>query len=127
MDVSIPPETVHSIFSSRERRIVLAELHDGHVHHIDDLAATTVEVLHDGDTSPSPDGEPSRESVSIALVHNHLPRLADHGIVEWDQRSGDVVKGEHFDEILPYLESLYPDEQESSLAVSTDGCSFADQ
>ena len=127
MDVAVSPETAFSILSSRERRIVLADMHDGHVHHIDDLAATTVEVLHDGDTSPPLDDGTSRESVSIALVHNHLPRLSDHGIVEWDQRSGDVVKGERFDEILPYLESLYPDDQESSLAVSADGSSFVHQ
>jgi hypothetical protein len=25
-----------------------------------------------------------REEIRIALVHNHLPRLADHGILEWD-------------------------------------------
>ena len=29
--------------------------------------------------------------VAVALVHNHLPRLADHDIIEYDQRSGDIV------------------------------------
>lgn len=27
----------------------------------------------------------------ISLVHNHLPRLEDYGVIEYDTRGGDVV------------------------------------
>ena len=129
MGPELSTDAVYAILSSRERRIVLADMRDEPVHHVDALAASIVSVTSgrdgvvsfDGDSPSSLDDEPSRESVAIALVHNHLPRLVDHGIVEWDPRSGDVVKGERFEEILPYLESLYPDAQPSSVAM-TGGC-----
>ncbi|WP_435156272.1 DUF7344 domain-containing protein [Haladaptatus sp. DFWS20] len=31
-----------------------------------------------------------REQVAIGLLHNHLPRLADAGVLEYDQRSETV-------------------------------------
>lgn len=38
------------------------------------------------------------QRITISLLHNHLPRLADHGIVEFDSRSGDVVVADGFAE-----------------------------
>lgn len=31
------------------------------------------------------------KSAKFELVHNHLPRLEDHGAIEYDNRSGDIV------------------------------------
>ncbi|WP_293027347.1 hypothetical protein [Natronococcus sp.] len=31
-----------------------------------------------------------REEIRIELVHNHLPRLADHGILEWDGETASL-------------------------------------
>ena len=129
MGPSLSVDAVYSILASRDRRIVLATMRDGHVHHVDELAESIVAVTsepNDGDSfddaaSPSLAVEPPHDSVSVALVHNHLPRLVDHGVVEWDPRSGDVVRGERFDDIVPYLESLYPDAQPSTVAM-TGGC-----
>ncbi|ELY83741.1 DUF7344 domain-containing protein [Natrinema pallidum] len=38
----------------------------------------------------SEDSDRSIEHAKIRLVHNHLPRLEDHGLIEYDARSGDM-------------------------------------
>jgi hypothetical protein len=48
------------------------------------------------------------ERAEISLVHNHLPRLEDHGVLEYDTRSGDVVltDAETLEHILNTVEGL---------------------
>jgi hypothetical protein len=48
------------------------------------------------------DGEPLRTS-TVELYHNHLPRLQSHEMIEWDQQSHTVSRGDNFTEIEPVL------------------------
>jgi hypothetical protein len=32
-----------------------------------------------------------QERAKLELYHNHLPRLADHGVINYDKRSGNIV------------------------------------
>ena len=43
---------------------------------------------------------------TIALQHIHLPKLADHGFIDWDQDAQRVTKGPQFNEIEPLLTVL---------------------
>ncbi|WP_231189287.1 transcriptional regulator [Haladaptatus sp. DYF46] len=43
---------------------------------------------------------------TIAMQHIHLPKLADHGFIDWDQETQRVTKGPQFDEIEPLLTVL---------------------
>jgi hypothetical protein len=49
--------------------------------------------------------ELGQERAKLELHHNHLPRLADHGVIEYDQRTGDVVLREVI-ELEPYLNNI---------------------
>ncbi len=49
------------------------------------------------------DGDQER---AIAMHHMHLPQLEDHGVIDWDQETGEVVKGPQFDAIEPLLTTL---------------------
>jgi len=40
------------------------------------------------------------------MQHVHLPKLADHGFIDWDQDAQRVTKGPQFDEIEPLLTVL---------------------
>lgn len=43
---------------------------------------------------------------SLAVHHVHLPKLADHGFVDWDREAGVIRTGPNFGEIRPLLELL---------------------
>ncbi|ELZ06749.1 hypothetical protein C480_06942 [Natrialba aegyptia DSM 13077] len=53
--------------------------------HFLSLSELTTELLQREDTSVS-DGQ-ARHEVRLSLVHAHLPRLADHGLVELDREA----------------------------------------
>lgn len=44
--------------------------------------------------------------VETSLYHSHLPKLADHGLIEYDFRSGDIATLELTDEIRSLLVSI---------------------
>ena len=46
--------------------------------------------------------ELERDRAELRLVHNHLPRLADHGVIEYDRERGIVVL-EDAAALEPYL------------------------
>lgn len=40
------------------------------------------------------------------LHHQHLPKLANAGLIEWDQDTGTITRGSRFDEIEPLVTLL---------------------
>ena len=52
--------------------------------------------------APVIQGDPGR-SRRIAMAHNHLPKLAEMGIVRWDQDAEELSKGPEWDGIEPLL------------------------
>ncbi|MFC6721879.1 ArsR family transcriptional regulator [Halovenus amylolytica] len=42
----------------------------------------------------------------VQMKHVHLPKLVDHGFIEWDRDTHEVSKGRNFEEIRPLLELL---------------------
>jgi hypothetical protein len=91
-------EEVFTALSDRERqRILFALLTDGSV-----------------DLSPmEPDGG-EHEPRTVNLYHNHLPRLVDYGLVEWDREADRVSRGPAFGEAEPVLRALREAEVEIS-------------
>lgn len=42
----------------------------------------------------------------IAMRHTHLPKLADYGLIEWDEETDRVTKGPRFESANEILEAL---------------------
>lgn len=84
-------DDVFDSLRSRRRRLVLLLLKQGTVETEADL------VLR---------GDEEAESAEIDLRHNHLPKLADAGYIDWDPDSGEITKGPRFDEIEPLVELI---------------------
>ncbi|GAA0235854.1 hypothetical protein GCM10009000_059130 [Halobacterium noricense] len=51
-------------------------------------------------------GDEEQTDQTIAMQHVHLPKLADHGFIDWDQDAQRVTRGPRFDEIEPLLTVL---------------------
>ena len=87
-------ECLRLVADRHRRRVIYHLRHEAN-------GTTTFEDLVDqvhrhasgGKNGPPPD----REALAIRLQHSHLPKLADHGVVDYDHRSGAV--------------RYYPDEQ----------------
>lgn len=46
------------------------------------------------------------DDVELKLHHVHVPKLAEHGILEYDAESGIVSRGPRFDRVHSWLESV---------------------
>lgn len=77
--------------ASRHRRVILLMLKQGTVR-------TETDVMVRGRTETNEE--------EIALTHNHLPKLAEAGYIEWDRDTGEISKGPRFDEIEPLLDLI---------------------
>ena len=81
------------------------------IHHLRHEAngTTTFDDLVDHMPRRAPDakdGPPQdREALAIQLHHTHLPQLADHGVVEFEHRTG-VVRYHPDEQIETVLDSL---------------------
>jgi hypothetical protein len=81
------------------------------IHHLrhEATGTTTFEDLVDRMHRRAPDakdGPPQdREALAIQLHHSHLPQLADHGVVEFDHRTG-VVRYHPDERVETVLDSL---------------------
>lgn len=71
------------VADSRRRRTVQQ------LRHADD-GKTTVDDLVDRLHSGEPVSDVDRQRLAIQLSHVHLPKLDDHGVVEYDRESGTV-------------------------------------
>ena len=71
-----------------------------------------VALLDHNPQSDSPvviaDDENERDAVErlVEMEHVHLPKLEDHGFIEWDQENNEVSKGPKFEDIRPLLKLM---------------------
>lgn len=116
MAAPIDTTTACSLLSDPIRRHVLALFRERRVWRVGDLAAAIV-----AQKQGRPPADVSTEDVErtqIELVHNHVPRLADHGILEWDSRSGDIVRSDRYEDLEPIDELTLDEDAERALAIS---------
>jgi len=52
------------------------------------------------------------DAETIDLIHNHLPKLADAGFVDWDQERQVVTRGPRFHEIAPLVDLMVAHQEE---------------
>lgn len=74
-----------------------------------------------------PASEPETETVILSLLHNQLPRLAEHGIIEFDLRSGDAVVTDEFAEFRELVDHARSCDDDITIeGESTDAVLYSD-
>lgn len=71
--------------------------------------------LRDSDPGDSLSMAEANEEVEFEadLIHNHLPRLEEAGVIEWDRKGSKIYRGPEFERIEPLLRLI--DEHEDEL------------
>ncbi|MEY7849399.1 hypothetical protein AB7C87_09410 [Natrarchaeobius sp. A-rgal3] len=88
-------DSVYDMLSETRRRCVLYHLHE--------VEETTVEELTRA-VARREQGEPDKDHVRISLIHNHLPRLADVGVIDYERANGAVATTDGFDSVRETIE-----------------------
>ncbi|RKD94674.1 DUF7344 domain-containing protein [Halopiger aswanensis] len=97
-------EAACSLLAESKRRYLLYLLAEDGEENIEDLITQITAWEHELPVDAIE--KEARQRVYVTLVHNHLPRLADYDIVEYDLRSGDIVLAEGFEDIKPLLKQF---------------------
>ncbi|ADB61142.1 hypothetical protein Htur_2262 [Haloterrigena turkmenica DSM 5511] len=101
---SLERETVHSLLADRTREYLLC--------HLSTVDRTTVhdaaERLAAWSWEAAELATRERDRITVQLVHNHLPRLAEYDVIVYDRSSDVVTTGPNFADLEPYVEPIEP-------------------
>lgn len=102
---SLPPDDVFDILSNPRRRCILHYLkqHDGRAE-LRELVEYV--AAWENDTTVKQIGSTERKRVYTALRQSHLDRMADAGVVEYDNDRGRVTLTDDAREVELYLERV---------------------
>lgn len=48
--------------------------------------------------------EEQRDRMYVSIYHAHVPRLVDHGVIEFDETAGTISRGDHAEQVFAVLE-----------------------
>lgn len=116
-DESTSLDELLDLLTSARRRYVLYLLAENEHANVQNLAVQI--AAWEDDVSLREVSDDRHDRVVLDLFHNHLPRLADDHIVEFDRRSGDIVRGGSFESIEEVVERVRALDDESDVESET--------
>lgn len=89
-------DTALDLLADRYRRRLLLALFEHHPQNDDDTQIPAEIPIEDNEL----------DQLRIQMIHSHLPKLEDAGVIVWDRAHNTVSKGSQFDGLLPLLQLL---------------------
>ncbi|ARS88388.1 DUF7344 domain-containing protein [Natrarchaeobaculum aegyptiacum] len=109
-------DAMYDVLSDSRRRDVLYELESVGEVDVDGLT----EAVHRRERARVETSAVDPNSIRLSLCHNHLPLLAERGIIEYEPAIDRVAQGDRFDEVEPTVTKARQCEDRSTEA-SMDG------
>lgn len=97
-------DTAHELLADARRLRLLSVLKEEGKTDVDDLARRI--AAREGDVRAADVEESAYRRVKISLVHQHLPLLADHDVIQYKADSGEVVLLDVVDDLDRYTERI---------------------
>lgn len=110
---------IHSILSNKRRLFLLEELIAREEAEFNDLV-DAVAQRELGITPENPDWHDERKKVRVSLYQTHIDRLKEHGIIDYQRKTGLIQLAENAEAISPYLEV-------PTLGTTEDSCGILDR
>lgn len=112
-------DTFHLLQNSRRRAVLryLLAYEDHEAFSMRDIAEAVAALEHD--TMVKRLGSVERQRVYVSLYQSHLPKLDEHGVIDYDQSRGIVRSGPLLTVVEPYLADEF-DADEGHLALEAD-------
>ena len=110
-------DAVYGILSESRRRYLLYYFLESDHANIEGLSLQI--VAWEQDVPIDTVSEAQKQRVTSSLIHSHLPKLEDNGIVEYDDRTGDVVVSDGFDEVRETVRQAREMEDDVTVAGSS--------
>lgn len=112
-----PDELFHALQNERRRRVLRYLLdNEGQQFEMRDIAEHVAAL--EQDTTPAQITSDERKRVYIALYQCHLPKLAEFGLVEYDQQRGHVRPRPEIDQAAAFLDATMGDTGPPDAAVT---------
>jgi len=94
-------EAFDAVDAKRRRAVISILLEDGATYTLEEIGS---EVANRTDAPETEDDDPdSHERVTTSLLHHHLPRLDEEGIVRFDEDARTVAPGATIDDVDPLV------------------------
>jgi len=81
-------DTCLDLVADRNRRAIIRQLR--RAEHDETTVDTLVDQLHGGESATGYDPPSDRDALLAQLHHNHLPKLADRDVIDFDPTDGTV-------------------------------------
>lgn len=103
-------DQIFDVLSNRRRRYVIHYLsqHDGQSVSLGDISRQV--AAWETGNDPEYITYDERKTVHTSIYQNHVPKLAEAGIVEYDSRAGTVRPTDAYEEVDLYLETVSGDD-----------------
>ncbi|ELY45383.1 DUF7344 domain-containing protein [Natronorubrum tibetense] len=100
---TLEPETVYSLLANRVRGYLLSYLSATNRTTVPEAARRIANWQREATATTF---ESDRTAVLVQLIHNHLPRLSQYDIVEYDRTTEEITPGSNFEAVAPYVSDL---------------------
>ena len=110
-------DAVYGILSESRRRYLLYYFLENDHANIEGLSLQI--VAWERDVPIDTVDEAQKQRVMSSLIHSHLPKLEDHDVVEYDDRTGDIVVSDGFDELRETVRQAREMEDDITVAGSS--------